>query len=128
MSWNEDQEQIEFVNWCRARGYKIHHSPNATGSSPEAKRRAIRMKRAGTSSGFPDLLIFIDDPQIAVVVEMKSTRKDAKATPAQKEWLRILSKYGFRSAVCHGSEEAKEFIRSVIKEELEREVRHEYRS
>lgn len=117
MRLSEENEQIAFVNWCRIRGYKIHHSPNATGSSPEAKRRAVRMKRAGTSKGFPDLLVFVDEPQIAAAIEMKSTAKTARATPEQREWLKILSKYGFRSAICHGFEEAKEFIEMSVREE-----------
>lgn len=115
----EAEEQVRFVNWCRARGYKIHHSPNETGSSPEARRRAIRMKRAGTSKGFPDLLVFIDEPRIAVAIEMKSTAKTARATPEQREWLKVLSKHGFHAAICHGFEEAKEFILSTTAEYLE---------
>lgn len=116
---NETEEQVRFVNWCRARGYRLHHSPNETGSSPEARRRAVRMKRAGTSKGFPDLLVFVDEPQLAVAIEMKSTRKGAKATLEQREWLRVLSKYGFHSAICHGFEEAKDFILSITAEYLE---------
>jgi hypothetical protein len=112
MQITEQQESELLATYLRIKGYKFTHIPNETGSDPAAKRRAIRMKRAGTSKGFPDYLIFANGKSIAI--ELKSRRKGAKATPEQKEWLLTLSEYGFESAICHGSSEAIEFIDSVI--------------
>lgn len=41
----EAAEQAWFVDYLKLRGYKFTHIPNETGHSPEAFRRAIRMKR-----------------------------------------------------------------------------------
>lgn len=54
MQTTEQQESELLAAYLRIKGYKFTHIPNETGSDPAAKRRAIRMKRAGTSKGFPD--------------------------------------------------------------------------
>lgn len=69
------------------------------------------MKRAGTSRGFPDYLVFKDGKRYAI--ELKSRRQGAKATPEQRAWLLVLAQYGFESAVCHGSIEAIDFIEEI---------------
>lgn len=110
----EDAEQRQVVAWLRIHGYAFHHSPNETGGSMEAKRRAGRMKALGTSRGFPDLLVFARGKRIAI--EMKR-KKGGTATKEQRSWLTRLTNYGFESAICHGADEAIEFIESVIKDE-----------
>jgi len=107
-------EQVEaeaLASWLRLQRFDFTHIPNETGSSDEAKRRAIRMKRAGTSRGFPDYLIFARGYNIAI--ELK--KLDGTASKEQKEWLAVLARYGFHSAVCHGWQEAKQFVQEVIK-------------
>lgn len=103
----EEQEQRMLVQYLRLHGYTLHHSPNETGHTPEARRRAGRMKAAGTSKGFPDLLIFKGSDRWAV--ELKRT-VGGRATPEQKEWLHVLAAHGFKSAICHGYKEAIDFI------------------
>lgn len=112
----EQQEAETLATYLQIKGYKFTHIPNETGSDPAAKRRAIRMKRAGTSKGFPDYLIFVDGKSIAI--ELKSKRKGAKATQEQVDWLMTLSNSGFDSAVCYGADEAIEFIETVIDKPL----------
>lgn len=112
---SEEQEHGILVDYLRMKGYTFHHSPNSTGSSPEAKRRANRMKRMGTSPGFPDIVLFTCGKRIAI--ELKSKRKGAKATQEQIDWLMTLSDYGFDCAVCHGADESIEFVEKVLKEE-----------
>jgi hypothetical protein len=58
----EADEGKILVAYLRTRGFMFTHIPNETGHSPEAKRRAIRMKQQGTSKGFPDYVILL--PQI----------------------------------------------------------------
>lgn len=41
----EAEEGKALVSYLRMRGLTFTHIPNETGSSPEARRRAIRMKQ-----------------------------------------------------------------------------------
>ena len=120
----EDDEQIAFVQWCRLKGVVCHHSGNEIGgSTPAMKARAIKMKRLGTSRGFPDLLIFIPitgttneiDAYQPAAIEMKR-KKGSTTSKEQKEWLQILEMAGIPGAVCKGAEEAVEFVENIIKE------------
>lgn len=95
----------------RLKGYVFHHSPNETGSDPAARRRAIRMKRAGVSRGFPDYLIYANGYRIAI--ELKRI-KVSVTSKEQKEWLNVLSEYGYNTSVCKGASEAIQFIERVI--------------
>ena len=108
----EDDEHRAFVAWLRLKGYTFHHSPNATGHTAEARRRAGRMKALGTSPGFPDLIIFTGRHRIAI--ELKR-RKGGRATPEQRQWLEVLAAHGFHAAICNGRDEAVEFVESVTK-------------
>ena len=119
----EEDEQIAFVQWCRLHDVIVHHSGNEIGgSTPAMKRRAVKMKRMGTSKGFPDLLVFIPvtnvdgevDSYQMCAIEMKR-RKGSRVTVEQKEWLRILEASGLPCAVCKGAGEAIDFVTSIEK-------------
>lgn len=123
----EEDEQIGFVNYCRAKGYKVHHCANEVGGSSQAmKMRAIKAKRLGTSKGFPDLLIFVPiygqdeiaDAYQPIAIEMKR-RKGSVTSPEQKVWGAILSKSGIPFKVCHGCQEAIDFVNEVLMGEYE---------
>ena len=123
----EEDEQIGFVNYCRANGYKVHHCANEVGGSSQAmKMRAIKAKRLGTSKGFPDLLIFVPiygqdeiaDAYQPIAIEMKR-RKGSVTSPEQKVWGEILSKSGIPFKVCHGCQEAIDFVDEVLRGEYE---------
>lgn len=126
----EDQEQQAFVNWLRVVGLRHHHSPNATGSSPEAQRRAIRMKRLGTSAGFPDLVVVLP-PERAndgigrlLCIELKRVR-GGHVSPAQKDWciaLNALNTPHIEAVVAHGSAEAIEYVSSYMRKPHPSEV------
>lgn len=106
----EAQEAHVLVAWLRVKGYTFVHVPNETGHSPEALRRAVRVKREGGSRGFPDYLIIKNKQLIAV--ELKRI-KGSRTSPEQLQWLQELAACGVACAVCHGSAEAIEFIESV---------------
>lgn len=55
----EAQEAEALVAYLRLKGYKFFHVPNETGGSPEARRRAVRMKRQGVSPGAPDYFVIV---------------------------------------------------------------------
>lgn len=113
----EAEEAKTLVQYLRIKGYTFHHSPNETGHTPEMQRRAIRVKREGTSRGFPDYLIIKGDTLIAI--ELKRV-KGSITSPEQLQWLKDLAACGVQSAICHGASEAIEFIESIkIKEPVE---------
>ncbi len=97
----EQQEAEALAAYLRLKGYKFTHIPNETGSDPRARARAVRMKRAGVSRGFPDYLIFANDRRFAI--ELKR-RKGGKTTPEQLDWLSVLDEYGFNVKVCNSKE------------------------
>lgn len=120
----EEDEQIAFVQWCHLNNIVVHHSGNELGgSTPALKRRGVKMKKMGTSKGFPDLLVFIPvygttgdiDCYQMCGIEMKR-KKGSTTSKEQKEWLNILQASGALCAVCKGAEKAIEFIETIRKE------------
>lgn len=111
----EADEARTLVAYLQVRGYKFHHSPNETGSSMEARRRAIRVKREGTSKGFPDYVIVVGNR--LVFIELKRV-KGSVTSPEQLKWLAILGTIpGVTAAVAHGAEEAIKIIEHVKQQE-----------
>ena len=106
----EQQEAEALAAYLRTKGYDFTHIPNETGSDPAARRRAVRMKRAGVSRGFPDYVIFAGGIRFAIELKRK---KGGKASPEQRAWLEVLAAYGFECAIANGAEEAIEFIEEV---------------
>ena len=120
----EEDEQMAFVQWCRIMDLTVHHSGNEIGGSTSAiKARAVKMKKMGTSKGFPDLLVFIPitgvtgeiDSYQMCAIEMKR-RKGGTVSKDQKRWLEILQASGAMCAVCHGADEAVAFVDAIMKE------------
>ena len=87
------------------------------------KVRAIKMKKMGTSKGFPDLLVFIPvygttgdvDAYQMCAIEM-NRKTGGRTSTEQKEWLDILQASGVMCAVCKGADEAIAFIDAIRKE------------
>lgn len=120
----EQDEQMAFVRWCQLQKIIVHHSGNEIGGSTRAlKVRAIKMKKMGTSKGFPDLLVFIPvkgatnrvDSYQPVAIEMKRV-KGSTTSPEQKEWLRILEKAGIPGFIAKGANDAINKINQVREE------------
>ena len=120
----EQDEQIAFVQWCRINDILVHHSGNEIGGSTSAmKARAVKMKKMGTSKGFPDLLVFIPvygvtgrvDCYQMCAIEMKR-KKGSTTSKEQKEWLKVLQASGAMSAVCKGADEAIAFVDAIRRE------------
>lgn len=118
----EEDEQIAFVQWCRLNNIIVHHSGNEIGgSTPSMKARAIKMKRMGTSKGFPDLIVLVPltgitdevDSYQMVIIEMKR-KKGGTVSPEQKDWLEKLEMAGIPGKVCHGAGEAIDFVKEFI--------------
>jgi hypothetical protein len=111
----ESQEGDTLVAYLRLRGIAFSHIPNATGHTPEAKRRAVSMKRQGTSKGFPDYVIAL--PGVGVLyVELKRQRGGGSSvSPEQREWLAVLETCpGAATCLAYGAEEAIAFVQSYL--------------
>lgn len=106
----EAQEARTLVAYLRVHGYKFTHIGNETGSSPEARRRAIRMKQQGTSPGFPDYVIIVNGRLIAI--ELKRV-KGSRVSPEQGEWLDALTQAGVPAYVAKGAEHAIQIIEAA---------------
>lgn len=120
----EADEQIGFVNWCHIKGIPVHHSSNEIGgSTPAMKARALKMKKMGTSKGFPDLLVLVPirgidgsvDCYQMLAIEMKR-RRGSTTTIEQKQWLSILELAGIPARVCKGADEAIRFVEEYLQE------------
>lgn len=111
----ESQEGDTLVAWLRINHIAFTHIPNETGSSPEARRRAIRMKRQGTSRGFVDYIVAI--PTVGILyIELKRAKKSlSKVSPEQKDWLAVLEQCpGAATCLAYGANEAIKFVESYL--------------
>lgn len=120
---SEHQEAIAFHQWLQVKGLRHTAIPNETGSSPEAKRRAIRMKRQGTSRGVPDYLILIppskskDGEGYCLFIELKVV-KGGVVSKEQKVWhesINALETPQVQAYVAKGSAEAINIVEHYIK-------------
>lgn len=118
----EEDEQIAFVQWCHYNGVIVHHSGNEIGGSTAAmKARAIKMKKLGTSKGFPDLIVLVPvvgitgevDCYQMVIIEMKR-KKGGTVSPEQKEWIKNLEMAGVPCKICRGAQEAIDFVKEFM--------------
>lgn len=106
----ERDEALVLVAYLRVKNLKFMHIPSETGSSPEARRRAIRMKQQGVSKGFPDYLIIKDGKLCAV--ELKR-QHGSHTSPEQRAWLSALAACGLPCAIAHGAQEAIDWLESL---------------
>ena len=98
----ESLEQCHVVTYCDWRKIPVYHVPNG---GKRNRLEAANLKRQGVKPGVPDLCI----PEArggyhGLYIEMKVDKN--KTTQNQDEWLELLSKNGYKTAVCYGSAEA----------------------
>lgn len=109
---SESQEGDQLVAYLRWRGIPFTHIPNETGSSEEAKRRAVRMKRQGVSRGFPDYVIALPDVGM-LYIELKR-QKGSRVSPEQQAWVDVINRCPNAEAhICHGARAAIDVIESI---------------
>lgn len=107
----EKDEGLILVAYLRTHGIRFHHSPNETGGTPEAKRRAIRMKQQGTSPGYPDYTILVNGSLL--FVELKRQR-GSTTSPEQKAWVEAINEVdNCQAFICKGAKEAIDIIEST---------------
>lgn len=100
----EAEEANILVAYLRVKGFKFTHIGNETGSSLEARRRAVRMKQQGTSPGTPDYMIIVNGSLI--FIELKRV-KGSTTSPEQKSWIEALNQVDNVGAfIAHGADQA----------------------
>jgi len=119
----EDDECIAFADWLRLNNIPHCHIANESrSSSKSAMIRGAKLKRMGQSRGVWDYEIWvpqhslidgeIDDYQL-LKIEMKR-QHGGTVSPEQKEWQKIYEMAGVPCKVCHGAEEAIEFVKEFL--------------
>lgn len=109
----ESQEGDILVAYLRIHGYKFTHIPGETGGSPEAIRRAIRVKRQGYSVGTPDYLIAL--PTIGILYIELKRQFGSTTSPEQKDWIDIINQCpGAEAHICKGADAAIAVIESLL--------------
>lgn len=114
---SELSEQIQLVRWLRRAKVLFCAVPNG---GARQRREAAALKMSGVEPGVPDLLIFDPPPvpptgeaPVGVALELKSTSKSSRVSPAQKQWLKKLEARGWLALVAHGSVEARAQLRQL---------------
>ena len=103
---SEAQEQEIVVRYCELKGIPVYHVPNG---GTRNRLEAQSLKRQGVKAGVPDLCFPVPKGKYhGMYIEMKYGKN--KTTQAQNEWLELLSKNGYMTAVCYGFEEAQAVI------------------
>ena len=94
----------------------MFHIPNGGSRNPIEGRH---LKEQGVKAGVPDIFLPVAcGIYNGLFIEMKRS-KGGRVSDAQNEMLTGLIKQGYRCAVCHGYEEAKQVIEEYLKGEEE---------
>lgn len=119
----EDDECIAFADWLRINNVPSAHIANESrSSSKSAMIRGSKLKRMGQSRGVWDYEVWVpqrslidgsvDDYQL-LKIEMKR-RSGGTVSPEQKEWQKIYEMAGVPCKICHGAEEAIDFVKEFM--------------
>lgn len=119
---NESDEQEIYFRYCGVEKnrypelFMLHHIPNG-GSRHKAE--AARLKMQGVRKGVPDISLPVPKGKYhGMYIELKR-RSGGTVSSDQKTWLKNLNKYGYAAAVCQGFDEAWEFTKAYLKNDVE---------
>lgn len=103
----EEQEQVLFADWLRAK--QIRFTASANGGSRHVIE-AKKLKRMGISAGFPDIEIpYPRGPYHGLYIELKRKVR-SKLSPEQIDWLSFLEGQGYYVACAKGFDCAKQVV------------------
>lgn len=108
----ESDEQRQLIQWCRTdpRLQFLFHIPN---ESVGGQGWLIRNRQLGVRNGVPDLFYPVPmNGYHGLFIEMKA--QNGRLRPEQKKWLEALSTFGYKTAVCHGWESARDVLKEYI--------------
>jgi len=110
----ERQEHILLADWIRAHESQVPELKLAFHVPNEGKHKVqyrVLQARLLVRPGVPDIIIPVPKKTyLGLIIELKR-RKGAKASKAQEEWLKELSKIGYLCVLAKGHEEAISSIR-----------------
>lgn len=110
---SEYEEQKIFVKWLRDNKIKCAASGNGfVLNTKDNVHYVAKLKAAGMSVGFVDLEVFIGNGK-SLYIEMKR-KKGGVVSEAQKKWIDWLNNNGYSAKVCHGADEAIEYVRGFL--------------
>lgn len=113
---SEYDEQKILVKWLRDNKIKCASSGNGFALNTQNNVYYVAKLRAtGLSKGFPDLEVFIGNGK-SLYIEMKR-KKVGVVSEEQKKWITWLNDNGYSAKVCHGADEAIEYVRGFIDNE-----------
>jgi hypothetical protein len=124
---SEHDEQVALFDWAKIYKREIPELgslfaiPNQGGGGKGAIYRGRKMVKEGLRSGVPD--IFLPSPRgkfHGLFIEMKFG--DGRLSPAQKEWLNILTLAGSLCVVCYSFDSAKDAILDYLQGTLDKEL------
>ncbi len=109
------QEQIALCDWLRLHGVLFAHPPN---EGRRSRRQGALLRKAGLSSGLPDLLVFTpppSDPSIrGVAIELKRRNgRMSQVSDNQASWLAQLASAGWCASVAFGAADAIEQLQKL---------------
>lgn len=79
--------------------------------------RGKLLKNEGLRAGVPDMFLPVAcNNYHGLFIEMK-IRKGGKVSPKQKEWMNVLSRQGYKTAVCEGFGEARKTVMGYYDEQ-----------
>lgn len=110
---SEYDEQKILVKWLRDNKIKCASSGNGFAlNTQDNVMYMAKLKASGLSKGFPDLEVFIGNGK-SLYIEMKR-KKGGVVSEEQKKWMDWLNNNGYFAKVCHGADEAIEYVRGFI--------------
>lgn len=116
----EDEEQVEFVQWCEDRGIRLTSVPNNTYTKFHSVKR--RNQLLGLRAGFPDLVVLISPDQSKdgegyfLCIEMKR-QKGGTVSDVQKAWhsaINGLNDLHVQAYVAKGKDEAVRIVSGYL--------------
>lgn len=111
----EKEEQQKFVKWLKTN--KIKHWANGLGVKLDYDVKYMASLRSqGHFKGIPDMTVLLPKGR-AIFIEMKRI-KGGVVSPEQKKWLKNLQDLGYPAKVCYGADEAIEFVKSLLENEV----------
>ena len=125
MNNSEHHLQVACVNWFRMQYPKYSKLLFAIPNGGKRHMKTARdMKREGVQKGVPDLMLAvwyclrheitgeITELKCGLFIEMKSAT--GRLTPEQKDYLALLKKQGYATAVCKSFDEFKATIENYL--------------
>ena len=110
---SEYEHQKIFVKWLRDNKIKCAASGNGFMLNTKDNIHYVaKLKASGMSVGFVDLEVFIGNGK-SLYIEMKR-KKGGVVSEEQKKWITWLNDNGYSAKVCHGADEAIEYVRRFI--------------